>query len=112
MQCACAMLSSVASARLYSIFSTLSRKWSDFRRKKVTKQILKEAFLIPRRIRQDRSEMYMSLHVMYLLLLSDCAETLIFSADFRKLLKTSVFMKIRPVGGERFHANGWTDEQT
>ena len=29
--------------------------------------------------------------------------------DFRKTLKISIFMKIRPVGAELFHADGQTD---
>jgi hypothetical protein len=36
-------------------------------------------------------------------------ETLIFWIDFRIILKYQIFMKIRPVGAELFHADGRTD---
>jgi len=41
--------------------------------------------------------------------LSDCNETLIFSTGFSKNVKISNFMKIRAIGAELFHADGWTD---
>jgi hypothetical protein len=61
MQCACAMLPSVACPAL-QYFSTLSHKRHDFREKNVTEykmcvfcslQILSEIFLIPRRNHKD-----------------------------------------------------------
>ena len=36
-------------------------------------------------------------------------ETRILSRDFRKYIQVSIFMKIRPVGVEFFHANWRTD---
>jgi len=29
--------------------------------------------------------------------------------DFQKILKTTDFMKLHPVGAELFHADGWRD---
>ena len=56
--------------------------------------------------------MYISLHVKYTLFLSDFNANWIFSTDFRKILKTSNFMKIRPVRAELFHADRRTDGRT
>ena len=54
--------------------------------------------------------MYVGLRVQCPLLLSDFHETfIIFSTDFRKKkFQIPNFMKIRPVGGELFHADGKT----
>jgi len=41
-------------------------------------------------------------------ILALCNEICIFSTDFRKILKISIFMKFRPVGVE-FHAERRTD---
>ena len=43
--------------------------------------------------------MYIGLHTKYPL----------FSTDFSKNTQMLIFMKIRPVGAELFHADGWTD---
>jgi len=57
-------------------------------------------------------KMYIVLHIKYPLLLSDLNETsIIFSKDFRKILKISNFMKIIPLGAQ-FHAERQTDRQT
>jgi hypothetical protein len=48
---------------------------------------------------------YIGLHGQYRLFLSDFNETSVFSTDFRKIH----FMKIRRVGADLFHADGWTD---
>ena len=50
--------------------------------------------------------MYVGLHIKYPLFLSDFNKTLIFSTDFRKLLKYQ-----NPSSGNRVPC-GWTDRQT
>jgi hypothetical protein len=55
------------------------------------------------------SKTYTGLHVVYPLILSDFNENWIFSTDFRKILKISTFMKIRPVGTELYHVDRRTD---
>jgi hypothetical protein len=52
--------------------------------------------------------MYIGLHVMYLLFLSDFNPTLP-SKQFSKNTQISNFMKLHPVGAQLFHARGWTD---
>ena len=47
----------------------------------------------------------------YRLFLSHFNETCIFSINLRKLGQISNFIKIRPVGAELFHADGWKDRQ-
>jgi hypothetical protein len=55
------------------------------------------------------SSMYNGLHVKYPFSLLHFKEDWIFSTDFSKMSQISNFMKIRPVGAELFHADGWTD---
>jgi hypothetical protein len=57
-------------------------------------------------------KMCIGLHVNYPLFVSHFNESLIFSTDFRKILKISNFFKIRPMGVELFRASGWTDRRT
>jgi len=52
--------------------------------------------------------MYISLHVKYLLFLSDFSETLVFLTEFLKNAQISNFKKIRPLGAELFNV----DKQT
>jgi len=52
--------------------------------------------------------MHTGLHATYPLFFVYFNETLIFLKDFRKTLM-SVFMKIRPLDAELFHADGRTD---
>jgi hypothetical protein len=68
--------------------------------------ILSETFLILTRNKQDRSKMYICLHVKYPLFLSEFNDTWIFSTDFSKNPYILNFMKIRPMGPELFHADG------
>ena len=55
--------------------------------------------------------MYIGLHVMCLLFLSDFSETWIFSTGLKKTSQKSIFMKILSVGAEIFHADEQTDRQ-
>ena len=95
MQCACAILSSVACPPVLYI-STLSHKRQDFRKERLLNikcvsrlalQILLETFLILRIIKRDRSKTYIDLQVKYPSFLSDFHEVSVFSADFRKVFK-------------------------
>jgi len=57
--------------------------------------------------------MYIGLHVRYPLFLSGFNEIEFSRQIFReKNIQISNFMKIRPVGAELFHVDGWTDRQT
>jgi hypothetical protein len=56
--------------------------------------------------------MDMSLHVKYLLFLSDFNQTWILSTYFQKIFKVLNFMKICPVRAELVHVEGQTDGQT
>jgi hypothetical protein len=97
MQCACAIFSSVACPAL-QYFSTLSHKRHDFRNKVINHDmcvsslsvVLCQLFLILRGTERDIINMYIGLHVQYLLFLSDNNETGIFWIDFRKLLRYQI----------------------
>ena len=52
--------------------------------------------------------MSIGLHVKYPLFLSDFNETLIFTDRFSKNTRIESFMKIHPVGAERY-SDRWTD---
>jgi hypothetical protein len=54
--------------------------------------------------------MYIGRHVKCQLFFLDFSDNWIWKIDFRKILK-QIFMKIRPVGAELFHADGRTDRQ-
>jgi hypothetical protein len=58
------------------------------------------------------SKIYIDLQVKYLLFLSDFNETWTVPYRFSKNTHTPIFMNIRPVGAEVFHADGRTDRQT
>jgi len=114
MQCACAIVSSVACPAL-QYFSTFSHKRHDFREKKVLntkcvfwfrQQLLSETFLI---IRRNGRDMIIGLHVKYPLLLSDFNETWIFSTDFRQILPNIKFHENPSSWSLAFQAGGRTD---
>jgi hypothetical protein len=121
-QCACAILYfHLRRAPLCTIFSTLSRKRHDFRKKEVILhkmflsplQLLSETFLILRRNERDMIKMSSGLRVQYPLFLSNLNKTRNFSTVFfSKNTKISNFIKIRRVGAELFHADGRTDGGT
>ena len=79
--------------------STLSHKWHDFRKTKVSEHkmrvlifstILSETFLILRRNERDMIKMHIGLHVKYPLFLSEYNQTSIFETHFRKILKYQI----------------------
>jgi hypothetical protein len=98
-------------SRLYIVFPRYHKRQA-FRKKKVTEQLLTETYLILGKTQQDtvRNVYYTSCKVLVILV--RLCWNFIFSTDFRKILKTSNFMKIRPVGGELFYADGWAYGQT
>ena len=57
-------------------------------------------------------KIYIGLHVKYRLFLSGFNATLVFSTDFRKILKLKKNMKILPVSAEVLNADGRTDGRT
>ena len=116
MQCACAVLLSVACPAL-QYFSSLFHTRHDFRKKTLlnTKcvfwfslQLLSETFLILRRNERDMvKKFYPFFHVKCQLFFWDINETWIYSTDFRQNTQISNFMKILSVGAELFHASRW-----
>ena len=101
---------------MYHIFSTLSHKRHDFRKKNVidikcefwfSLQLLSETFLIIRRIHWDTLINVRSCRVNYPLFLSDFNETWIFSIYFRKILKYKSHEN--PSNGSRVVPCGSTD---
>ena len=120
MQCACALLSSVACPALTIFFQIFFINGTIFEKKLLNKkcvfwfslQRLFETFLILRRNEWDMIKMCIGLHVKYPIFLSDFTETWIFPDRFSKNSQISNFMKIRPVRSELFNAGGRTDRQT
>ena len=103
MECTWAILSSVACPAL-QYFSTLSHKQHDFRKQVIEHKMCVSSLSTPFvsnifhfKKKWARypvwSKMYIGLHLKYLLFLSDCNENLIFSADFRKILKYQISRK-------------------
>jgi len=120
MQCACAILSSVAFPSL-QYFSALSHKLHDFRRKLLNTKCMfwfslstfSETFLILRRYERDMIKMHICLHVKYPLFLSYFNETWIFSTDFRKILKCQISWKsVRWEQSFSMRKDGRTDRRT
>ena len=96
-------------------FPTLPHTRHDFRKQHVSKYKNKcsdflfnfvETFLTLRSSEKNiKKKLYIGLRTEYPLFLSYSNEARIFSTVFRKTFKLSIFMKIRPVGAELFHAN-------
>ena len=69
-------------------------------------QLSFEKFLLVKRIKRDVAKNVEKSSCKLPLLLSEFKETWIFSTDFRKNLRYQVFLKIRLVEAELFHADG------
>jgi hypothetical protein len=96
-------------------FSTLSHKRGDFREKvtehKMCVLIFSTTFFwnishSKKKWARCDKKIYIGLHVKYRLLLSDLNLTWIFWTRFRKTPKYQIFVKIRPMEAESFHADG------
>jgi len=104
--------------QLFHIFSTFSHKRHDFLKKVIEKEkcvlIFSTTFVC--NISQSKENWATYDHKctevscrVPIILVTFC-ETLIFSMDFRKILKYLIhFIKIRPVAAEYFHEDGRTD---
>jgi hypothetical protein len=116
MQCACAILSSVAFPAL-KYYSPLSYKRHDYQKKKLLSiqrvfwfslQLLSETFLILRRNERDVINVYWSVCKVPVILVR-----FFLNRNFHDRLSKDTqiinFTKIRPVGAELFHADGRTD---
>jgi hypothetical protein len=59
----------------------------------------------------ETSYTHIRLHVKYPLFFSEFIRTWIFAIDFSKILQTTNFIKMRPVGAELLHADGQRKRQ-
>ena len=88
-------------ARFYDMFSTLSHKWYNYRKRNLEHTVFwlpldiffSETFLILRRNGRDMIKTYTGLHVKYELFSSDLNKNLFFSADFRKIFRYQISWK-------------------
>jgi len=101
MQCACAVLLSVACLAVLH-FSTLSHEWHDLKKKLLDincvfwfslRLLCETLILILRRTERYVIKMYIGLRVKYLLFMSDFNESWTLSADFRKIPKYKMSWK-------------------
>ena len=113
MQCACAILSSVACPALQN-FPTLSRKRYDFRGKvtehKMCVLTFSTTFVWNISHSKKNSARYCHKCILAFVLLSDCNESS-FARQIKKKPKILNFMKILPVGAEFFLTGGRTDSR-
>ena len=94
-------------AQLYSVFSTLSQKWYDFRKKKKVPEhkmyglVSFTTFFFwnishsKKNWERYDQKLYIGLHVKYRLFLSEFNETCIFSTVFRKIYKYQISLTLR-----------------
>jgi hypothetical protein len=85
-------------------------KWYDFRKNvsehKMSLDFLYNIFWNFSHYKKKRARYYHT----YTMLLSDVNQTWTFSTDFRKILKSQNFIKMRPLGAGLCHADGRTDK--
>jgi len=115
MQCACAMLSSMA-VRSHNIFPNYLINGTIFEKKSCriysaycdsVFKVCMKTFLILRRNERGIIKLYIGLHVKRPLLLSDFNENLTFSTDFLKIL--NIKLHENPYCGSRVVTCGRTD---
>ena len=116
MQCACAILPSVACPVL-QYFSTLSHKGHDFRKRygaqnalfKFSLQILRNIFF-SRKTERHMIKMFIVFHVSTRYSCQILIKLEFSRHTFEKQIPN--FMKIRPMGAQLFHADRKTNRQT
>jgi len=117
MQCACAILSSIACPAV-QYFSILSNKRHDSREKLLNMkcafwfslQCLSESVLILRRIERDIIKMYVGLHVKYPSFLSGFNQTGILTTNFRKISNIKFHENPSSGSGARWHTTNYKND--